>query len=226
MRFRIGRTEFALSYPLVCIMSAIMIYDRTMTVPVCFLCALMHEAGHLIAMRAFGAVPERISLSLFDIAITDRKKAMRKRSHDLIITLAGVSVNFVFAAAGYVLYSKTALPFWETFTAAHLTLGVFNSMPVDSLDGGQALYLILSSRLSPAACEMAVTVISLIVLVPLACLGFLVVLRTRYNYTLLLAALYLTAVILFRRKAPHTKKPTPKAEREAASATTISGSLK
>lgn len=226
MSFRIGGTILELSYPLVCIMSAVLIFDRSMTALICFLCALMHEAGHIIAMRIFGSAPQRIKLTLFDIAITDRKKAMRKRSHDLIITLSGIAVNFVFAASGCILYMMTDLPFFISFTAAHLTLGLFNSLPVDTLDGGQALLLILNARLTPTVSERILTISSVIILLPLACLGFLTLLETRYNFTLLLASLYLIAVILFRGRRTYTKKPTPKAAKEAASETIIRGSLK
>ena len=73
-------------------------------------------------------------------------------------------------------------------------------MPVAALDGGQVLLLLLSCRFAPVTAERILTVISVICLLPMACLGFYLLLLTRYNFTLLLAALYLIALLLLRQK--------------------------
>ncbi len=200
MSFRIGRTVFELSFPLVGIMTAVILLDTSMSVLLCFAAAIMHELGHLAAMRYYGCIPDRIKLTLFDIAITDRKKVMRNSSHNLVITLAGVAVNFISAVICYIIFSFTGNSVLQQFFASHLTLGLFNSLPVDTLDGGQALLLILTRFFSPDTSEKILMFLSVMVLIPAACLGFLILLQTKYNFTLLLAALYLTAVILYREK--------------------------
>lgn len=198
MSFRFGRTDIVCSYPLIVIMTAVLLIDTSMNVFLCFLAALMHEAGHLLALRHFHTPPDCIRLSLFDIAIIDRRQSLHSASQSAVIAAAGVAVNFMTAFLTWLLFLFTGWIPLLTFIAAHLTLGIFNALPVHSLDGGQVLMMLLSRHLSPVSADRILTVVSVIVLIPLACLGFLILFSTRYNFTLLLVSLYLTAVLISR----------------------------
>ena len=191
MKLRIGRLTFVISYPLLCVMTAVIILDSSYSVLLCFSAAVMHELGHLAALAAYHSAPETIKLALFDIAIIDNKKALRKVSHELVVTLAGVAVNFISAMLLLIVQMFCSSNELAVLTAAHLTLGGFNSLPIYSLDGGQALCLILSRHFPPRKANNILTVISLIILFPLALCGFLLLLQTRYNFTLLLVSLWL-----------------------------------
>ena len=207
LRFRVGSTVFEMSYPLVVCMTAILLIDRTMSVVICFLSAILHELGHIAALRVFGCCPEKITLTLFDIAIGCSKKDLLPTSKDIIVTLSGVTVNYLCAAAGHILFILTGCDYFHTFECASLTLGIFNSMPVESLDGGQALLLILCEHTTLIKAQRILTVISFLILFPCALTGAYILLRSRYNFTLLISSLYLIAVILFRdRKSAHIKK--------------------
>ncbi len=203
MTFKIGKTCFKISYPLAAVMTVVIILDTSMTVLVCFLAALLHECGHLIALGYSHSFPDEIRLSLFDIAIVDRKKFTRNITSELVITLAGVTVNLGLALLSFGLYQWTALSFFQTFLTANLCLGVFNALPVSTLDGGQALSLLLSKHFSPLVSERIVDGISFAVLIPTACVGFWILLVSKYNFSLLLAALYLLAVLLFKTERRH-----------------------
>ncbi|MBQ9461534.1 MAG: hypothetical protein IJU51_06430 [Clostridia bacterium] len=198
MRLPLGRFTLVVSYPLVCIMTAVMILDRSCLVVLCFLAALMHETGHLAALAHFHAAPDTIKLTLFDVAIIDNKKALRKASQELVVILAGVSVNFISAAIAYSVYSCLGGQELLVFSQAHLTLGLFNSLPVYSLDGGQALSLLLEKRFSPGKADRIIMAVSLVFLFPMALWGFLILFQTRYNFTLLLASVWLIAETLRR----------------------------
>lgn len=198
MRWRIGHTTIDISYPLAAVMAAILLIDRSMNVWLCFLAALMHEGGHLVMLYQCHTPPRHIRLSLFDIAIVDRQQYRHTVPQALRITLAGITVNFTAALLSWLVWRCTGWSWLPTFIAAHLTLGLFNGLPVSSLDGGQALFLLLSQRLPPLTAQRVLTVLSVVVLIPTACLGFYLLLVTRYNFTLLLASLYLTALLLYR----------------------------
>ena len=205
MRFRLGRTVFEMSYPLVVCMTAILLIDRSMSVVICFSSALLHELGHIAALRLFRCFPERIKLTLFDIAICCNKKNFLPTSKDIVVTLAGVAVNFFCAVSGYFLFVITNQEYFYTFVCANLTLGIFNSMPVETLDGGQALFLILSEHTTLIKARRILTVVSLLILFPCACTGAYILLRSHYNFTLLLSSLYLIAVVLIRDRKPCRK---------------------
>lgn len=200
MTFRIGKLNIGLSFPLVAIMTAVIIFDTTMSVIICFIAIIMHETGHLAALAFYGSLPKRINLTLFDIAIIDSGKYTRNTKQELVVVLAGVTVNFILAVIFYILFRCTNLIFFRNMAVSNATLGVFNILPVDSLDGGQALFIILTKHFSIYRSMMILDIISFIVLIPVACIGFIVLLRSKYNFTLLLTALYLIAVILLKHR--------------------------
>ena len=200
MNFKLGKLYIELSFPLVALMTAVIIFDTSMSAIICFAGVIAHETGHLLALRHFGSYPQKIKLTLFDIAIIDRKKINRSDKAELIITLAGVTVNFILAIISYFLLTVTKNPCIEIFFNTNLTLGFFNILPVDSLDGGQALFILLSKKFSPFTSIKILDIISFIILIPVAVMGFLVLLQSKYNFTLLLTALYLIAIILLKNK--------------------------
>ncbi len=191
MTLKLGGTRLSFSYLLVAVMTVIILADRTGAVISCFAAALMHEAGHLYMLHRYGSPPENIRLSLFDIVITDRNKLLRPMRRELPVVLAGVTVNFVCALFCMILLRFFYHPLLYSFMTAHLTLGIFNSLPSASLDGGQALMLILSRRLSPAVSGRVLRVISFLLVIPGAVLGFFLILRTGSGYTMVFASLYL-----------------------------------
>ena len=197
MTFQLGKISFELSFPLVALMTAVIIFDTSMSVIICFAGVIAHEAGHLLALRHFGSYPQKIKLTLFDIAIIDRKKTTLSDKAEIIITLAGVTVNFILAGISYFFIQN---PYMEIFFNTNLTLGLFNSLPIDSLDGGQALFILLSRKFSPFTSMKILDIISFIILIPVAVMGFLVLLQSKYNFTLLLTALYLIAIILLKNR--------------------------
>ena len=72
-------------------------------------------------------------------------------------------------------------------------------LPVMSLDGGQLLYLILSRRLSENSAEKVVNIITFIFIFPLAALGFLLLFKSKYNFSLLFVCVYLIFSLIFKK---------------------------
>lgn len=200
MTFQLGKITFEISFPLTALMTAVIIFDTSLSVVICFAGVILHETGHLLALRHYRSSPEKIKLTLFDIAIVDRKKNTRTDTAELVITLAGVTVNFIMAALFFFLYGIFPSQPLEMLCMTNLTLALFNILPVDSLDGGQALLIILTKFLSPYRAAMVLDIISFMILIPTAVSGFLLLLRSKYNFTLLLTALYLITLILLKNK--------------------------
>lgn len=200
MTLKLRHLCIEISFPLVALMTAVIIFDTSMSVMICFASVIAHEAGHILALKYFGSYPRKIKLTLFDIAIIDCKKITRSNKAELIITLAGVTVNFILAIISYLIINFFKNSYIEMFLNTNFTLGLFNILPIDSLDGGQALFILLSTKFSPFTSMKILDVISFIVLIPVAVIGFLVLLQSKYNFTLLLTALYLITIILLKNK--------------------------
>lgn len=199
MYIRIKNLSVRLSLPLVAMMTAIIIFDTTQTILLSCLSAVLHEAGHLAAMYKYRSFPKEIRLSLFDIAIIDSKKGRRSLKQELTIVLAGVFMNLVFAVLTYCIYLLTQSDIMLVAACSNIVLLVYNILPVESLDGGQALYLILTSKLSQKTSQIILEIVSLIILIPTAIFAFYVLLVSKYNFTLLLTTLYLIALVLLKK---------------------------
>lgn len=199
MRFHIKHLTIEISFPLAAVMTLVILYDSSLSVTACFICILLHEAGHLLMLKRYGSMPKHIRLTLFDIAIIDKSKDLRETGKELAIVTAGIISNLIFACISILLFYLYGGHFFELLFNTNMTLAIFNALPIDSLDGGQTVYLLLCLKTDPDRALNILDILSVIVLIPTACLGFLVLLQSKYNFTLLLTALYLLCAIGLRR---------------------------
>ena len=114
------------------------------------------------------------------------------RQHRML-ALAGPAVN---AAAAILL-----LALGRTQAAAfHLILGAFNLLPVQPLDGGQALYFALAPRWGDALAVRVLSITSAATVIPLTAAAVWVLWRSGYNASLLLVCGYLILLLTLKKK--------------------------
>ncbi len=159
--------------------------------------AAIHEGGHLLVMRLCGIPPERVVIQPFGVLIYERQGCARTNLREGLVSLGGPLLNG--AAAGCALLAqRLALLEASPFILVNGALGLFNLLPVEDLDGGRALGFFLSVRLGPDRSARIVTIVSVAVLLPLGVLGFLLLLESRYNFSLLLASVYLMLCLVLK----------------------------
>ncbi len=163
------------------------------------LSAGLHEAGHLTAMLLLpGHAPTEISLTPFGLKIRSSPLAAFADGNPAVLA-AGSGVNLALAAIFYALGSFFPhLTFFYRFASLNLVMGLVNLLPVETLDGGGLLRLLLRRFFSDRACDILMTAVSLVTLTVMAFAGFIVLLRTRYNFTLLGMSLCLLFSLLLR----------------------------
>jgi stage IV sporulation protein FB len=188
MSFCIGRIRFCIGYEAVAAVTAILLIDRQNRVIGCILAAALHEAGHVIAMIFCRVRVRGVRIRLFDILIEADEAATL--SADILVTLGGPGMNLLLAAS----FARIA-PF---FSAANLAMGLFNLMPVISLDGGRILSLLAAKRWGVENAQRVLRITSFVILLPLMTAGILFLFRSGYNYSLLAVSLYLLAVLLLK----------------------------
>lgn len=150
-------------------------------------------------MKVQNTASSAVQFSLFDINITDTYKGRRSFIGDLFVILSGPFVNFFIGAVFWILYRETQISYFGIFMYCNLGLGFFNSLPIESLDGGNAVYLFLERFFSYQTAKNLIAILSFLVLVPMAAVGFLLLLRSPYNFTLLFTSCYLICIIVFKR---------------------------
>ena len=197
MKLKIADVPVEISYTLICIAAVCVILNIFEGLVWCALAVIIHESGHLLAMLKCVHTPERIKSSAVEIKIFDSKRQSRSEKQNFFIIFSGPAVNFICFIPFYLLYllgNEYVLP----FAISNLSVGMFNSLPVLSLDGGQLIYIILRQRVGADKAERIVDIITFITIFPLAALGFIVLFDSKYNFSLLFVCVYLIISLLTR----------------------------
>lgn len=166
--------------------------DQSHTAAFCLLASLIHELGHISVMAYYGVSPKRISAGLFGVRMEHQEGLTLSYRQQILMSLAGPAVNLV-VGMGFWLWQG-----FGTAASVNLLLAGLNLLPIQALDGGQALYCYLASRMEEPRAQRMVFIISIAVLIPLATAGFFVLFRSGYNFTLLAACVYLILLLLLR----------------------------
>lgn len=196
MKFKIANVDFTLSYPLAAGITLILACDTTGAALCGLLACICHEAGHLVAMRYFHTRITEIHISVFEVGIVDISQKYRGIIAEMTITLSGIFVNFLLFFLSLIVYNRCRFYIFGYFATANLTLGLFNLLPVETLDGGNALKMILQRNFSEKTVYIVTLIISLVIIIPLGYGSYTALMHSRYNFTMLFATLYLTGAVI------------------------------
>lgn len=200
MKLRLFGTAVEVSYTLICAAALCVISGFYKTFVYCAAAVVIHESGHLFAMRLTGKFPKRIKISLFEINISDAQRHKRGSLENAFIIFFGPFANFICFIVCYLLYLK-GNEISGRFALANLSVGCLNSLPVMTLDGGQLLHILLCKRTNANKAEKIVNVLTVVILIPLAAAGFIMLFRSKYNFSLLFVSGYLVLSLIMRNKS-------------------------
>ncbi len=172
LRFRLGRIPVVIE-PWFWVMALVMGSnlrgpDILLWVGVVFVSILVHELGHAVASRAFGAKAWIRLHSFGGLTYPDRRLT---RGQEVLMTLAGPFAGF--ALAGLVYLTQWQFP-WVMLSprgglllslafTVNLWWGLINLLPVPPLDGGHVALSLAGPRRERAVRIAAVAVSGLIV---------------------------------------------------------------
>lgn len=198
MKLKIHNTNLQISYALISLCAVCLVTNIFKGFIICFLSVLVHEAGHLLPIAIFGGFPRKIKISMFEIAISDDNRNSRSLFQNIIIIFFGPFANFICFIIFYLLY-LFCNDIFLSFATVNLFLGLFNMLPVLSLDGGQLLYLLLGRKLDDSKAQKTVNILTFIFIFPIAAMGFILLFRTKYNFSLLAVCFYLIMSLVMKR---------------------------
>ena len=196
LRFRFFNTVFEVSYLLTAVMSlSVILSGKESLLPLCLLSAVVHESGHLLFLYKFGASPSRISLKLSDVRIVSDFTAL-SLNQELMVVAAGPLANLLLSAISFIMYWCFSVTLFLQLCITSLCIGNFNLLPVRTLDGEQMLSLLLLRKIDDKAGNLIINIVSIIIILPVATAGFLLLLSNKHNYTLLIVAAYLVFSVI------------------------------
>ena len=102
-------------------------------------CLVIHEYGHVRAMKYFGIKTKGIYLIPFvgGLAVSDEK--ITTRWQDVVISLMGPAFGLITSVLGVVLYYVTEMEIFAGVAVLSALLNLFNLLPIFPLDGGHVL---------------------------------------------------------------------------------------
>lgn len=195
MTFSVKSCKVSISFLFVAALAFFLLQDKSGAALPAFLAAIVHESGHLIVLCLFGTGISQVRFTPFGIDMVKEGNTSRSYSKDAAISFAGPVANLI-AALICTLFHSDSL---NRFILANWIFMGFNLLPIEPLDGGQALYSLLCRKTAENHAAKVVSVVSFAVLTPLAVLGFLAVLQSAWNYSLLLVCGYLMLLLILKK---------------------------
>lgn len=192
----VGRVEISGGFLLA---AAFFFYlDTENLLPWIALAAGLHELGHLFAIRLFGGrvLCLRLTASGGNMELDQRRPLTY--GGELGSILAGPAVNLLLSLSAASLGAR-----WEAgylLSGLSLSLGWFNLLPIEPLDGGRALRLILSGFLPLTLAVQISRGCSLVLTAALLAAGATLMMEKGGNPTLLAMGAWLFAGLVSGRR--------------------------
>lgn len=149
---------------------------------------IVHELGHIAALRALGLriCALRSEMQGFCIDYAGETSRLGHAAAALAGPVAGLAMAFAVSA----LAVRTGGAFFALTAGVSLLLSLFNLLPIQALDGGRVLKLVLSALLGDNAGRRAANAVSTAVALVLFALGMYIFLAG-HGAGLVIAALWL-----------------------------------
>ncbi len=175
------------------VITVMLLIDRTGLSLMGLVACMLHELGHLLMFFLVGHTPREISFEASGIRLC-KTSPLICYPKELLVLLSGSAVNLLLCLVFY-LFLPT--PGGLLFAAVHLVLGLFNLLPVGTLDGGRIVRLLLLLKLTPDRADRICVILSCLILFPMALISLWLFLSSR-NITLMITCAYLGALLLFQ----------------------------
>ena len=198
MKINLFKCKINVSFPLIAILTLSTILDRSGVTVLGFFATVLHELGHLLAMKLKHYEIKEVNLNLFNFNIIDYSRNEKNFSDDIFILLSGPIFNLFIAILSIVNFNFFPEKKIFYFFLENILIAIVNIVPIMSLDGGQIFYIFWTLKTNEKAAYHILNIISVILLIPMFLLGFFILIKSKYNFSLLWICLYLVTLILFR----------------------------
>lgn len=100
---------------------------------------LVHEGGHVVAMKVLGYSNVSVLFLPFFGAIASGESKEFMPRENAIISISGPAIGLAVGSVSFLLFDITKAPIFAEFGFVSLVLNIFNLLPIGSLDGGRFL---------------------------------------------------------------------------------------
>lgn len=162
MRFRIGKVSVSAGFFFFAAAAYFLSADMWNNYLWAVLFSSLHECGHLAALRAFHCPAESITIGPVGIRI-EQKNLPLSYVKECIVAFCGPLVNLICIAI--CLIGKQFSAAFSLPLALNTGLVVINMLPVEPLDGGRMLRMLLLMKTSPEKAEKVLEVSQTVIVI-------------------------------------------------------------
>ena len=188
MKFWIKGTQINISYIFISLFTLYIATDRTGIVLPMLISFGLHELGHIIFIYYFGSRIKNISLrpGCFGIEYDDNLDIIEK----ILSVAAGPIFNII---VGLVFYSLNI-----EFGILNYVVAFYNLLPINGMDGGTLIKIILGLALENNRVEAIMKIINVIMILIAVTILILACVRGYKVYTLIIFCIYLSVPIFLK----------------------------
>lgn len=196
MRFKLFKVSVKISFLLIVMLTLFVFIDENKTAFFGFLAALLHELGHIFAAEFLGCEIRELAFMPFGIRMKLKKglETLSKKKK-IIVLFSGCAVNFLCCFLLFIINNRLTV-----IATLHLIIAVFNLLPVGTLDGGRILFEIVLIKFPFNRAQIICDFVSFLIAGFLFILGAIMLIKTGYNFSLVVTAIYLIFMLIIRQK--------------------------
>ena len=199
MELRFKQVKIKISFFFALSICLISLFDKSNMILLNLISAFLHEAGHLSALIILKQKPKEVWLTPFGMRIEQKEINGMSYKNEIIVALAGPAVNFFLSFIFFIAELILKIDF-SKFIMINLIIGSLNMIICEPLDGYRAMKYFLKNKISEEKTERILNVSSLVFLLPVSVFGFYVLIKSGYNFSLLLISVYLCSFLIFKKR--------------------------
>ena len=198
MQFKIKNIKIKISFTFFALILLLIIFQKTEYLIISLTSAIFHEAGHLLALMYFKTEILEFKISIFGANIKTNVRNQINYFKDIFISFSGPLVNLIISVFSCIFYNICFKKVFFDIYIVNLVLALFNLLPFHGFDGGKILQIILKQKFSDLAAEKAVTLISILILIPFIWFSFKVFLINKNDFYCLAVTILMLLTILLK----------------------------
>ena len=180
-------------------LSLIVLWGDCLSLGMSILASLIHEIGHVIMMMITDKSRIRkVNIGFFNVDIIDKSRSDSPVWKDIVVLLGGFLMNFLISVLSMGFYFVFKSEYFKIFSYVNIFIGILNLLPISVLDGGQIFFLVLGKNFNAAKSFWISQSVSILFLIPLSIFGFIILLNSKYNFSLLILSCYLMIYVIFK----------------------------
>ena len=196
MIFNIFGVKVEITFWFVALITFIISLNAPSNVLITIFSSLLHETGHILMMTFVGNKPQAVKFEITGMNIIRQPDLKISTKNEILIAIGGPLINFLCFLISVIILCIHNNENILTFGCINLILMTFNLLPVKRLDGGMALFYILSQKYDNNICSKILKIISIFFITIIYLWGFFVFISSGYNISLIIIAIFLTLSML------------------------------